>query len=386
METGAALHRHWALSASISYLNHGSYGATPRVVQEAQVRFRAELESGPVHFMGRRLEPLLDAARARLAALLGAREADLVFVPNATHGVNAVLRSLPFGPGDELLTTDHAYNACRNALDEVAARTGACVTVAHLPWPIPSAAALAEAVTATFTPRTRLLLLDHVTSPSAAVLPVAEIVSAARARGIFTLVDGAHAPGMVPLQLSALGADAYTGNCHKWLCAPKGAAFLWVAPAHQGRMRPLAVSHGRNSPRTDRSRFQLEFDWTGTADPTAALCVPAALDFLESLLPGGLPALMAHNAQLARTGRDILARALGVVPPVADACLGSMAALELPPGDAPALHDALYDAGFEVPVIPFPAAPARLLRISAQAYNHAGEYAALAAALPRLLG
>jgi isopenicillin-N epimerase len=190
---------------------------------------------------------------------------------------------------------------------------------------------------------------------------------------------------MVPLQLASLGADAYTGNCHKWLCAPKGAAFLWVDPAHQGRMRPLAVSHGRNSPRTDRSRFQLEFDWTGTADPTAALCVPAALDFLESLLPGGLPALMAHNAQLARTGRDTLARALGVAPPVPDACLGSMASLALPPGDAPALHDALYDAGFEVPVIPFPVAPARLLRISAQAYNGPGEYEALAAALPGLL-
>jgi len=150
-------------------------------------------------------------------------------------------------------------------------------------------------------------------------------------------------------------------------------------------MRPLAVSHGRNSPRTDRSRFQLEFDWTGTADPTAALCVPAALDFLQGLLPGGLPALMARNAALAREGRDLLARALGVTPPVPDACLGSMASLPLPPGDAPALHDALYDVGFELPVMPFPAAPARLLRVSAQAYNHVGEYGALAQALPALL-
>ncbi len=375
----------WTLSPSITYLNHGSYGATPRVVQQAQARLRDELESGPVHFMGKRLEPLLDAARARLAGLLGARNDDLVFVPNATHGVNAVLRSLPFGAGDELLTTDHAYNACRNALDEVAARTGARVTVATLPWPLTSHEGALEAVVNAFTQRTRLLLLDHVTSPTAAVLPVEQLVREARARGIFTLVDGAHAPGMVPLALTALDADAYTGNCHKWLCAPKGAAFLWVAPRHQASLRPLATSHGRNSPRTDRSRFQLEFDWTGTADPTPALCVPAALDFLEGLLPGGLPALMAHNSALARTGRDILARALGVGPLVPGGMLGSMAALPLPPGDAPALHDALYDAGFEVPVIPFPAAPARLVRISAQAYNHVSEYEALAAALLKLL-
>ncbi|MEN9800337.1 MAG: hypothetical protein RL653_4034 [Pseudomonadota bacterium] len=375
----------WTLSPSITYLNHGSYGATPRVVQQAQSRLRDELESGPVHFMGKRLEPLLDAARARLAGLVGARTDDLVFVPNATHGVNAVLRSLAFGPGDELLTTDHAYNACRNALDEVAARTGARVTVARLPWPLTSRGGVVDAVVGAFTPRTRLLLLDHVTSPTAAVLPVERLVPEARARGIFTLVDGAHAPGMVPLALTALDADAYTGNCHKWLCAPKGAAFLWVAPRHQSSLRPLATSHGRNSPRTDRSRFQLEFDWTGTADPTAALCLPAALDFLEGLLPGGLPGLMAHNAALARTGRDTLARALGVEPPVADELLGSMAALPLPPGDAPALHDALYDAGFEVPVIPFPAAPSRLVRISAQAYNRPSEYEALAAALPALL-
>ncbi|MBM4380384.1 MAG: aminotransferase class V-fold PLP-dependent enzyme [Deltaproteobacteria bacterium] len=385
MALGLAARGHWTLSPAVAYLNHGSYGATPRPVLEAQARLRAELESGPVHFMGCRLEPLLDEARGRLAGLLGARTADLVFVPNATHGVNAVLRSLPFGPGDELLTTDHAYNACRNALDEVADRTGATVTVARLPWPVPSAAALAHAVVGAFTDHTRLLLLDHVTSPTATVLPVEEILPAARSRGIFTLVDGAHAPGMVPLQLTALGADAYTGNCHKWLCAPKGAAFLWVAPAHQDRMRPPAVSHGRNAPRTDRSRFHLEFDWTGTADPTAALCVPAALDFLGGLLPGGLPALMARNAGLARHGRELLARALGVNPPVPDDCTGSMASLPLPPGNAPALHDALYDAGFELPVMPFPAAPARLLRISAQAYNHPGEYEALARALPALL-
>ena len=384
------MREHWLLDPRIVFLNHGSFGATPREVLAVQDGYRARLEQEPVRFLVRELEPLLDAARARLAAFLGADAAGLAFVPNATTGVNAVLRSLALAEGDELLVTTHEYNACRNALDAVAARTRARVVVADIPFPVASAGDVVERVMAGVTARTRLLLIDHVTSPTALVLPVGDLVRALAARGIDTLVDGAHAPGMLPLDLGGLGAAYYTGNLHKWVCAPKGCAFLHVREDRRDSVRPLVVSHGANSPRADRSRYHLEFDWTGTFDPTGWLAVPAALDFMGALLPGGWPALMERNRALARRGRDILAAALGVAPPAPDAMLGSMAALPLPDGSATTaaslygdpLQDALLERhSIEVPVVPWPRPPRRLVRVSAQAYNEEGEYERLAAAL-----
>lgn len=388
------LKAHWTLDPEITFLNHGSFGACPSVVQQRQSELRAQLEREPVRFMVRELEPLLDEARQRLASLLHAAPEDLVFVTNATQGVNTVLKSLRFSSGDELLTTDHGYNACRNALAEVAERSGAKVVTATLPWPVRDEDALVTAVISAITPRTRLLLIDHVTSPTAIVLPVQRIIREANARGVEVLVDGAHAPGMLELDLPALGASYYTGNCHKWLCAPKGCAFLWVRRDRQSAMRPLSISHGRNSPRTDRSKFQLEFDWTGTADPTAALSLPSALDFLESL--GGLREVMAKNRALALEGRDVLLEALGAKKLVPDALTGSMAVAPLPDSEGPPprsplysdpLQDALlFDHRIEVPIVPFPAPSRRLIRISAQRYNARGDYERLAAALVKLLG
>jgi isopenicillin-N epimerase len=384
------LARHWDLDPGTIFLNHGSFGACPRVVLERQRDLRAELERQPVRFLARELEGRLDDARGRLAALVGCDADDLAFVTNATTGVNTVLRSLEFAPGDEILVTDHGYNACSNAARFVAERAGARVVTANLPWPIEGADEVAAAIERAATDRTKLLLVDHVTSPTGLVLPVERLVERFAVRGVDTLVDGAHAPGMLPLALDRLGAAYYTGNCHKWLCAPKGAAFLHVRRDRQRAVRPLSISHGANSPRGDRSRFRLEFDFTGTMDPTPWLCVPAALDFLDGLLPGGLPALRRRNHELAVAGRDLLLRATDGRPLAPASMLGSLASVELPPCDAlgppPLRLDALQERllarhRIEVPVMRWPSPRLRLLRISPQAYNGLEQYERLAAAL-----
>jgi isopenicillin-N epimerase len=385
----------WLVDQQVAFLNHGSFGSCPRPVFEFQQELRARLERQPVRFFVRDLEPLLDAARAALAAFVRADANDVVFVPNATSGVNTVLRSLRFRPGDELLVTDHEYNACRNALDVVAARQRARVVVVRTPFPLRHAEQVVEAVMGGVSRRTRLALLDHVTSQTGLVLPITRLVAALDARGVDALVDGAHAPGMVPLDLRRLGAAYYTGNCHKWLCAPKGAAFLHVRQDRQSLVRPLVISHGANSPRTDRSRFQIEFGWTGTWDPSAMLSVPEAIRCVGGLLPGGWRAVMCHNRQLALLARERLCRALGLPKPSPDAMIGSLASVPLPDSTAsrpplsPLYLDPLQDVlleqfGIEVPIIPWPGWPRRLLRISAQLYNHLTQYQRLATALKAL--
>jgi isopenicillin-N epimerase len=385
----------WPLERDLIFLNHGSFGSCPRPVQAVQARLREELEAQPIRFLIGELEDRLDGVRAALGAVLGADAQDLAFVANATTGVNAVLRSLELGSGDELLTTSHEYNACKNALDYVAGRAGARVVVADLPFPIADPAQATAAVLAAVTPRTRLALIDHVTSPTALVLPIADIGAGLAARGVELLVDAAHAPGMVPLDLRALsaaGVTYYTGNLHKWVCAPKGCAVLWVRRDRQPQVRPTVISHGANSGRCDRSRFLLEFDWAGTIDPTGLLAVPAALEFLAGLEPGGLPALQQRNRALALRGRDLLCAALGVAPPAPDSMIGSMASIPLPDMSAELARswygpnappqDALLERHRIQTVLPiWPRSPHRLVRISAQHYNRDQHYRALAAAL-----
>jgi isopenicillin-N epimerase len=393
--------RHWPLDPRIDFLNHGSYGAVPRVVLEAQAAWRLQLEQEPVRFLVEQLEPALDVARGAVGTFVGGEPDDLAFIANATTGVNTVLRSLRFESGDELLTTDHEYNAVRNALDFVAMRAGARVVVAEVPFPLESPEAVVTAVLGAVTPRTRLAVLDHVTSATALVLPVGALAAALSERGVDTLIDGAHAPGMVELDVAGVGAAYYTGNLHKWVCAPKGAAFLWVRPDRQEWIRPLVISHGANSPRGDRSRFRLEFDWQGTGDPSAWLATPAAIEFGATLLPGGWPPLRDRNRELALEARALLASAIGMAPAAPDEMIGSMASLPL--GWEAALgadrdvdlygdrvHGALLAAGFQTMIAPWPQRPQRrrwqrLLRLSAAAYNDRAQYERLAAVLPDIL-
>jgi isopenicillin-N epimerase len=376
---------HWGLDPSVSYLNHGSFGACPSAVLAVQESLRNEMERELVDFLAASLPARLNATRATLGSFLGAEPRDLVFVTNATAGVNAVLRSLAFEPGDELLVTNHTYGACRKTADYVALRTKARVVVAELPFPCRSEADIVAAVLDAVTPRTRIALLDHVTSPSALVLPLQQLVSELRARGVDSLVDAAHAPGMVPITLSTLGAAYYTGNAHKWLCAPKGAAFLYAQRDRQALVHPTVISHGYSA------GFHEEFDWTGTSDPTAILCIPEALRFMGGLLPGGWPELMARNRALALRGRKLLLEALELEAPCPETMIGSMASIPLPPAatgsaaarlDFQGLHDWMRERNVEICFHP---TPVLMVRISAQLYNTLDQYQQLAALLREVL-
>jgi len=391
--SGPDLRRHWNLDPAVAFLNHGSFGACPEPVLAKQVEWMRRLEREPVLFLHREIEGHLDAARAALANFVGAAPDDLAFVPNATAGVNTVLRSLELAPGDELLTTDQEYNASRNALDFAAERAGAKVVVAAIPFPIASPEVVVERVLAKATARTRLALVDHVSSPTGLVFPIESIVRALQERGIDTLVDGAHGPGQLPLALDRLGAAYYTGNCHKWMCTPKGSALLHVRRDRQAGIRPLPISHGANSRRTDRSRFRLEFDWPGTFDPSPWLVIPDAIAFLGSLQPGGWEELRRRNHELALHGRARLVDALKIPAPCPESMVGSLAAVPLPdakgspsPLEGDPLQAALFDRHrIEVPLPAWPAPPKRLLRIAAQAYNRPEEYDRLARVLPALI-
>ncbi|MBN1589414.1 MAG: aminotransferase class V-fold PLP-dependent enzyme [Pirellulales bacterium] len=384
----------WRLDPAVVMLNHGSFGACPTVVLQRQQELRDRLEAEPVRFFLREMPALLDASREALARLVGAPACDVAFVRNATSGVNGVLRSLRFAPSDELLVTNHEYNACSNAARFVADRAGARLVVVKLPVPISSPDEIVDRVMECVSDRTRLVLVDHIASPTAVVFPIEALVARLDARGIDVLVDGAHAPGMVPLELERLGAAYYTGNCHKWLCAPKGAGFLYVRPDRQEDIHPAVISHGLNYQRPGYSRLQDEFDWTGTDDPTPWLCVGEAIRFLERF-EGGLEGVMRHHHRLVREACGVLCSRLDVRPVCPEGMLGSMAAFELPAamdlpraavatpaGEVHPLQTELFERfGIEVPIFYWPEEPHLILRVSAHLYNSRAQYEYLAQAL-----
>jgi len=376
-DLGAPARRLFQLEDGAVYLNHGSYGATPRVVTAAQRAWQDRLEAEPSRFMDREFRPGLRAAAERLSRHLGVDGDAVAMVENATQAINAVLRSLDLKAGDEILINDQTYNAVRNTVRWIASRSGAVVREIVLPFPAFSDDAVVDAFSRGLNDHTRLVLIDHVTSPTALVLPVARLAAAARDAGAQVLIDGAHAPGMLALDLPALGCDWYTGNCHKWLFAPKGCAFLWAADSVREILHPTVISHGYGQ------GFVAEFDWVGTRDASAQLALPDALDFLESL---GVERVRAYNHELAVVAGERLADAWGTAVGAPAAMTGSMVTVRLPdglgetPAEALALRRRLLDRHrIQVPINAL--AGGLWARVSAQVYNHIAEVDTLAEAV-----
>ncbi len=370
---GAALRPLWALQDGITYLNHGAYGATPHEVLRTQSEIRMRLEAQPCRFMADELPAALRSAAAELAEFVGVQGRDLVFVENATAGINAVLGSIDFADGDEVVMSDHTYPAVHNALRHHLQGTGARLVTAGLGLPVAGPEQVLSTFRQAVTARTRLVVIDHVGSMSAVIFPIDQIARLCRAEGCQLLVDGAHAPGMLDLDIGALGVDWYVGNCHKWLCAPKGAGFLWADAAVQPGLHPTVISHGWGQGLT------AEFDCVGTRDPSAWLAVPAAIAFHERLGGGRL---RDRNRALAAEAMGMAAAALGTEPGGPPELFGSMATVRLPPG-LPATQDAAMqlrhriweDHRTEVAINRL--GDALWLRISAYAYNDAQDYVAL---------
>lgn len=390
------LNSHWSIDPDVVYLNHGSFGGCPVPVMEAQQRHRLRMERELVRFFVEDMDAIFDQTRAEVAPFVRCAPGDLAFVPNATTGVATVLRSFGLRPGDEVLAGMHEYPACMNNLRAVCAASGATVVPAPIPFPVGSPNEIVDAVVAKITPRTRLALLSHVTSSSGIILPIREMVAALSAKGIDTIVDGAHAVGMLDLDIPSIGSAFYTANCHKWVCSPKGSAILYVRQDWQSRVRPVVLSNSAEKPKPGRAQFHTEFDYVGTDDPTAYFAIADAIRFMGSLLPGGWEGVRRHNHELVRHGRSVVSKALGTEPPAPESMLGSICTMYLPrhePARAARLaarksryHDALQDEllahhRIQVPVWSVAGTSDRVLRISAQVYNSREQYDYLAAAL-----
>jgi isopenicillin-N epimerase len=391
-EFGRAMLSQWMLDPELTYLNHGTVGATPRPVLAAQQALRDAAEREPARFQLRELAdvkefagrgvPRMRAAAADVAAFVRARPDDLVFVDNATAGVSAVLRSLDFRAGDEVLVTDLGYGSVKLAAEHVLGRVGGVVRVVELPGPPFTAAAVTAAILAACTPRTRLLVVDHVTSGTALVLPVREIVAQAHAAGVRVLVDGAHAPGMLDLDIPAIGADWYTGNLHKWAMAPRASGILWATPEAQRDLHPAVLSWGLPH------GFHAEFDLLGTRDATPWLAAPAGIAFLHGL---GLEAVRGYGHAFAWGAVQELTGRWGTAPICGEDMVGMMATVLLPPRfattreQAQALKDALlFEDRIEVHL--FAARGRAWLRLCGQVYNDADDLARLVRALERRAG
>lgn len=385
------LARHFLLRDDVTFLNHGSFGACPRPVFETYQAWQLELEGEPVEFLGRRLHDLLRAPRQALAKELGCGSEDIVGVLNATTGLNIVIQSLDLKPGDQILTTDHEYSALEKTWAYICRKTGAEVVVVKVPMPLLTEAQFTDTIIAGMTERTRVLFLSHITSPTALLFPIERSIAEARRRGIWSVIDGAHTPGHIRLDLDAIGADFYSGNCHKWLMTPKGSAFLHARPEVQGLLNPLVISHGwtKDSKETGargafgNSPFIDEIEIQGTRDPAAWLTVPAAIQFRAD---NDWWAVADHCRALAQDTARRLGELTGLAPLSAPQfCAPQMVAMPIPECDTAELHKTLFDRyGIEIPV--FKWQDTCIVRLSVQGYNSAPQMDRLIGALTELLG
>jgi isopenicillin-N epimerase len=386
---GHAMLQHWAFDPNITYLNHGTVGATPKPVLEVQQRLRDEMERQPSRFMLREWmpqagNPLPGKPRVReaadaVAAFLGASGDDVVFVDNATAGANAVLRSVQLKPGDEVVILELAYGAVINTAFYVARQQNAKLIRIELPTSLNSPEQVVDAVSGALSPRTRLAVIDHITSESALVMPIAEIVSRCHSKGVLVLADGAHVPGAIPLNIPAIGADWYIANLHKWAYAPRGCGILWCARSLQKYLHPAVISHGLDK------GYLAEFDWVGTKDPTPFLAAPAGIEFLQRM---DVAAVQQYNHELAWNGAQMLCERFGTRLEVPEEMIGTMATLPLPERLGSTKQESLdlrdfllFEENIEAQIHPW---RGRLwMRISAQIYNEMADLERFASAVEK---
>jgi len=386
------LSKYWNLNSKTIFLNHGSFGACPKAVLEHQFKLRAELESDPVHFFDVTSKKLWTEAIETLADFINADKEGMTFVPNATSGVNTILRSLPLKSGDEILILDHTYQACWNTVDYISKRSGAKTVVVPLPLPIQTPDEVTKTILNYTTEKTKLALIDTVTSPTGIRLPFEQIVSELQSKGIDVLLDAAHGPGIVPLDLKKLEPAYATGNAHKWLCTPKGAAFLYIREDKRSKVNPLSISHGFSVDGNTDEKIRLEFDWTGTQDITPWLCIPKSIEHVGSLVEGEWAEIMKHNTNLAIQARNIILEVLETPKLCPDSMIIGLSAVALP-GEGVAtksvlepdpLHTLLYEKyKIQVPVFGWPHHNKRYLRIASYLYNSIEEYEYLVEALKK---
>jgi isopenicillin-N epimerase len=388
------LSKYWNLNPKTVFLNHGSFGACPQEILDYQFKLRTELESDPVHFFDVISKQLWADSIETFADFINADKEGIVFVPNATSGVNTILRSLSLKPDDEIIILDHTYQACWNTVDFVTKRSGAKTVIVPLPYPIENSEEVTQVILNYTTEKTKLALIDTVTSPTGIRLPFENIVSELQSRSIDVLLDAAHGPGIVPLDLKKLKPAYVTGNAHKWLCTPKGSAFLHIREDKRPDIRPLSISHGASVDGSKNERIRLEFDWTGTQDITPWLCIPKSIEYIDSLVEGGWAEVMERNTSLAIEARNIILEVLGTSKMCPDSMIVGLSAVALP-GEGVAtksvlepdpLHTLLYAKyNIQVPVFGWPHHNRRYLRTASYLYNSIEEYRYLAEILKKEL-
>ena len=388
------LSKYWNLNPKTVFLNHGSFGACPQEILDHQFKLRTELESDPVHFFDVTSKQLWADSIETFADFINADKEGIVFVPNATSGVNTILRSLSLKPDDEIIILDHTYQACWNTVDFVTKRSGAKTVIVPLPYPIENSEEVTQVILNYTTEKTKLALIDTVTSPTGIRLPFENIVSELQSRSIDVLLDAAHGPGIVSLDLKKLKPAYVTGNAHKWLCTPKGSAFLHIREDKRPDIRPLSISHGASVDGSKNERIRLEFDWTGTQDITPWLCIPKSIKYIDSLVEGGWAEIMEYNTNLAIEARNIILEVLGTPKMCPDSMIVGLSAVALP-GEGVAtksvlepdpLHTLLYAKyNIQVPVFGWPHHNRRYLRTASYLYNSIEEYRYLAEILKKEL-